>query len=364
MSSFPGGLYVCRRFWGNVVKPLLLERFADLHPAAALVGGGSEVLGFDTERSTDHEWVPRVLLLCSTDEATRLAGFVDRYLSDSLPRSFLGFSTHFGPADEVGIRVAQTHTQGPIRHGVRLIGLREWVIGELGFDPREGMSAYQWLGCPQQRLLSVTAGAVFDDPLGELTKVRALLAYYPHDVWLTMMAAQWSRIAEVEPFVGRCIEVGDLRGARLIASQIVEDAMRLAFLQERRYWPYQKWFGSAFQRLALAKELSPRIDSVLDASDGDALATAVGRLLLCAARNHNSLSVTQMIAEELTKFYSRPFQVIHAEHFAAALQGSVDDPLLRQRCEAGSINQFVDNTSILTQPRIGRAVSDCLSQSE
>ena len=39
--------------------------------AAALVGGGSQVLGYDTPMSTDHDWGPAVTLFLPEDEAGR-----------------------------------------------------------------------------------------------------------------------------------------------------------------------------------------------------------------------------------------------------------------------------------------------------
>ena len=109
---------------------------------------------------------------------------------------------------------------------------------------------------PQQPLLEVTAGGVFHDGLGELIPMREKLAWYPHDVWLYLLASQWMRIAQEEPFVGRCAEAGDELGSRIVAGRIVRDLMRLCFLIERRYAPYSKWLGTAFARLDCASELA------------------------------------------------------------------------------------------------------------
>ena len=53
-------------------------------------------------------------------------------------------------------------------------------------------------------------------------RCAAKFAYYPHDVWLYLMAAGWSRIGQEERLMGRAGLVGDeLRsaviGARLCA---------------------------------------------------------------------------------------------------------------------------------------------------
>jgi hypothetical protein len=86
----------------------------------------------------------------------------------------------------------------------------------LGFDPRDRVELLDWLATPTQRLAEVTGGAVFHDGLGELVPARERLRWYPPDVWRYVLAAQWSRIAEEEPFVGRCSELGDTSGGRIV----------------------------------------------------------------------------------------------------------------------------------------------------
>ena len=56
------GLELSRRFYFEAVRPILERDFPEVEYAAALIGHGSEILGFDDERSRDHEWGPRVQL--------------------------------------------------------------------------------------------------------------------------------------------------------------------------------------------------------------------------------------------------------------------------------------------------------------
>jgi hypothetical protein len=51
MTGFVPGLELCRGFYEEVVAPAVAARHG-----AALLGSGSDILGYDAERSTDHDW--------------------------------------------------------------------------------------------------------------------------------------------------------------------------------------------------------------------------------------------------------------------------------------------------------------------
>ena len=57
MLKYVRGIELSRSFYHDVVRPILDSEFPRLEHAAALVGYGSEVLGFDSELSADHGWV-------------------------------------------------------------------------------------------------------------------------------------------------------------------------------------------------------------------------------------------------------------------------------------------------------------------
>lgn len=58
MPDFIQGLELAGSFYLEAVRPLLQSNLPGLQYSAALLGSGSEVLGFDTEMSTDHHWGP------------------------------------------------------------------------------------------------------------------------------------------------------------------------------------------------------------------------------------------------------------------------------------------------------------------
>jgi Domain of unknown function (DUF4037) len=353
MRDFVGGLDLSGLFYEKAVWPILDSTFPGLTHSAALIGYGSEVLDYDTPRSTDHEWGPRLLLFLSDGDHKVHAARVAEVLRYRLPRRFGGHSTHFGEPDAEGVRVPERRTSGPVEHKVEVHTVRRFFVSWTSLDPLGEIGLTDWLRVPQQRLLEVTAGRVYHDGLGELGKARAKLAYYPRDVWLYMLAAQWRRVGHLEAFVGRTGEVGDGLGWRLIAAGLTHDLMRLCFLMERRYAPYAKWFGTAFSRLRCATELRPHLEGALAADSWKQRESHLSRAYEAIARMHNELGVTLPLETMVTPFHGRPYLVLHAERFAAALEEAVTDPRVRSLPQGvGSADQLTDSTDVLAKPEI------------
>ncbi len=263
--SFVPGLQLSRQFYWQAVRPVLEDTAPGLPHTAALIGSGSEVLGFDTEMSSDHHWGPRVLIFLADGDFPGLAQRLSAALAGRLPRTFLGYPTNFSQPDPLdnGTQLLRPLEQGPINHRVEFFSLGGYFQETLGLDPRNSLSAIDWLLLEEQRLRTVTAGEVFHDGLGGLEPLRQKLAWYPADVWLYLLAAEWAKIGQEEPFVGRCGSVGDDTGSRLVAARLAHSLMRLGFLMEKQYPPYSKWFGTGFSRLECAAELAPPLAEAL-----------------------------------------------------------------------------------------------------
>ncbi len=67
-NNFINGLTLSESFYREAARPILDAYYPDLRYAAALIGAGSEVLGYDDPQSTDHHWGPRFLLFLSDND--------------------------------------------------------------------------------------------------------------------------------------------------------------------------------------------------------------------------------------------------------------------------------------------------------
>lgn len=324
--TFINGIELSKRFHFEWVEPIISKHFPDLRYSSALIGPGSEVLGYDTEMSADHDWGPRVLLFIRDEEI----GMVDKIyqcLESNIPVEFYGY-----PVDPKQTVISS---------------ISKFLKEKLGTDISKKLKLIDWLTFPSQVLAEIVGGEVFRDDSGQLSSIREQLQYYPRDIWLFLMASTWHRIGQEEHLVLRSGYVGDELGSSIIASRIVRDIMNLCFLMEKRYAPYPKWFGTAFKKLDCANELLPLLLDVQLASNWKVREEALCKAYEYIASKHNRLGNTDRIDENVSFFYDRPFRVIQGSKIAQSIAKSIDDPTilkLKNRRFIGGIDQITENT--------------------
>ena len=140
MPPFVSGVELSRSFYDEVVGPIVGDR---AH-AAVLLGYGSDVLGFDTERSTDHGWGPRLQLLLADDHDPDDVDELRRAVHEQLPETHRGWPVRFGWDDT------------PVQHHVAVVTTGAFFDRWLGFDPRRGLDSLDWISTPSQLLLEMT----------------------------------------------------------------------------------------------------------------------------------------------------------------------------------------------------------------
>jgi Domain of unknown function (DUF4037) len=356
MPDFIPGLKLGEGFYHQAVRPIIEQEFPGLKHTAALIGSGSEILGFDTAMSTDHHWGPRAMLFLSEDDFGRYRDSLHAASAQQLPYTYRGYSTNFAPpeSNDHVTQLLQSIDSGPVNHRVEIMTIQGFFRCYLDIDPFDEIEVTDWLTFAEQKLRTVTAGAVYHDDLG-LETIRAKLAYYPHDVWLYLLAAGWTRIGQEEPFVGRTGYVGDDLGSQPIAARLARDMMRLCFLMERQYAPYSKWFGTAFSKLACAEKLTPVLRSALQAQNWRERELYLSQGCEMLAEMHNALGITDPLPMKVSPFHGRPFKVIHGEVFANAIKAQIRDEAVKSiTTEIGGIDQFSDSTDLLDNAGLRR----------
>ncbi|MEM9950418.1 MAG: DUF4037 domain-containing protein [Chloroflexota bacterium] len=350
MPKFINGLDLSHAFYRDVIRPILEQHDTELEYAAGLIGRGSEVLGYDDKMSTDHDWGPSVTLFFKYEDA-HLIPMIQELLRHELPHHFRGYSTNFMPAPESpNNQVMTITTRGAVNHNVKPITVRDYFEQMLGWIPVEEIDVVDWLTFPSHKLRALTSGAVFHDGIGELTHIRAQLGWYPDDVWLYLMMAQWSRIGEEEHLMGRAGYRGDDLGATIIANRLVNDVMRLCFLFAKEFAPYPKWFGRAFTDLPMASTLTPMLQALQQADNWETRQSAYTGIIEFMLDQHNQLGITKPLDVRAKQFHTRPFYVADGGAVANALRQNITDSevlrLFSLPTPIGSLDQISDETSL------------------
>ena len=231
---------ISRRFFIEIVEPILAEQFPDELAAGAfgVFGHGSEALRMDDEYSSDHHWGLRIDALfpheiylargakrCATwsalvcrrrSKATRCdrrmwpaSGFAP----ESLQRFFAAYHRHRSCARNLCRVAADPGRRHHSRH------------------QRRGLARFDTVS---------------------FTQIRATLAgYYPEPVRLRRIA-HWCRYYSGMGAYAlkRAILRDNEYYANITFTRAIRLAVQLAFLLERRYFPYDKWTYARFTRAA------------------------------------------------------------------------------------------------------------------
>lgn len=342
-SAFVPGLQLSRSFYGEVIRDKADEVLGPQRYAAALIGPGSEVLGLDSDISTDHDWGPRVVLVVSGADLERAES-----LREGLPDSFGGHSLTFG----------RSLGRKPWTQPIYAITLEELFEGWVGFNPLWDVSLTDWLSAPANGLLMLTSGAVFHDGPGELTAARQALHWYPDQIWIWMMGCQWKRISQEHAFVGRAAEGGDELGGRVLAARLARDAIRLAFLIERRYAPYSKWLAKALEWLDCGEKLSRHLEAAVSASDAPSRQTALAEAYRVLGEATNALWPGLDIDCSHRGYFDRDYVIGPAGPFTSHLLQQVSDPDLSRLPYIGAADQVLDSTD--ADWRVARSIYEGL----
>ena len=124
--EFIPGLELAEGSFHESVAPILKRYMPDVEYSAALIGPGSEVLGFDDSMSTDHHWGPRVMLFLPRAVLEGKGQEIRNLLGEKLPHVFKGYSTNWTEPDpdDRGTQDLELLHDGPVDHKIEMFTLR------------------------------------------------------------------------------------------------------------------------------------------------------------------------------------------------------------------------------------------------
>ena len=339
-----GGRGLARRYADDVVAPLLARDLPRLPVALGRLGTGSDVLGLDDERSRDHDWGLRLTLAVPPEAVAE----VDAHLQARLPTTYDGRPVRFPLTGD-----PREH------HRVEVTSVRELVRDRTGLDPAAGWDVTDWLSVTGQAALEVTAGSVWRDDTGELTAARERLASYPDELVVVLVAVDWQRLAQELPLAGRAGERGDELGSRVVGARLVDAAVHLGFLLERRWAPYPKWRGTLFAALPRCGALAPTLMAALAAPTWREREAHLAEALRGLYDVQRATGVAVVGPDPLEPFFDRPFLGVRAS-VTQVLLDAVADPGVRAAFPLGAVEQWSGSVDLLTAADRRAAVTRAL----
>lgn len=237
------GLELSKKYYEAYGRDMIEKGFPEIagQTAAGLVGYGSECLGFDDVISRDHDYGPSFCIWLP-QEIYAQYGEKMQAAYDALPKEFLGFSE----------RVEEE--QGKGRVGVLCLEhFYQEILGYCGVPRTEA----EWLSIPEEALATAVNGSVFEDRLGDFSKIREnLLQYYPDKVWRRKLADTLAKAAQAGQYnYARAMRRGERIAAEIALTEFVKEAMHLVYLLNRKYAPFYKWMHRGMRELAVGSEI-------------------------------------------------------------------------------------------------------------
>lgn len=329
------------RMVSQELEPKLRRMFPNTPLTLAFIGAGSDVTGYDSVRSMDHDWGPRITIVVNDHLVQHIRDRINREIISLLSDTVCGFPTRFRRHEDGTLF---PDTEGTI-HRIEVTSIEALTTQCLLISDHSELTDAVWLSTPMQSLLELTSGEVFVDDSGALTQLREALAFYPDHIWRYQLAGLWKRVSQMNPFIGRTGEVGDNTGSAQIAAGISRDLMTIALLQSRNYAPYPKWLGTAFARLDVAEQVGPHLEKAASSRTWKDRETAINAAGTTLVRQFNALQLMPHVNPEPISFHSRPFYVLPAETIVEKLLTTLEaNGLASLPAIMGGIDVITDST--------------------
>jgi hypothetical protein len=320
--SFIKGIELNEGFYNDIVKPLLEKKYPKLPYSAALLGYGSDVLGFDTETSMDHNWGPRLQLFIENKD---LISELRNYFSYELPFQYKNFSVNFSkPGYDGTVRMEYTGKK-PVNHLIEITTFEDYLKERYAMDKTINFTNNDWLNFTDQSLVELTSGKVFYDGLNKINKTPEELRFYPLDIYKLRMALLWNYIGNKEAFVGRSIALNDYIGLKINTSRIINYLIKILFYLENKYIPYSKWTGCAFRQLNVYNDVNAIIMNLVKENIPEKIEEHICILYERVIEIHNRNRELPYLRNKTRYYFNRPYKVIFSENIVSEIIDSIKD---------------------------------------
>lgn len=200
-------------------------KYPDLYSriCLALVGVGSECLGFDDEISEDHDFSSRCQLFLDDSDYN----IYRQDLEATLNIFCKDLETMISDLNNINVEIMSIASF-----------YKYYTLFEDG--PK---TESEFRKVPMDLLCVATNGRVFLDNLGKFSATRnRLLNFYPEDIRLKKIAFQLNKMAQSGQYnYSRMIERRDTVAANIAQGEFIKHYLEFVHLLNKKYMPFYKW---------------------------------------------------------------------------------------------------------------------------
>lgn len=240
------GMSLSRSYYTEILEPIIRKELPAYvgRIAVGLVGRGSDCFGFDDELSRDHDWGPDLCIWVTKETYDAIGDKLEK-IYEELPKEFKGYSR----AVEVSPKK---------RRGVFVI--EDFYKEILGVWP---VTAQNFADVADYAMAECVNGEVFTDPEGKFSAIRNKIAGgYPVFLLFRKIAQSATMFSQCGQYnYERAARRGDMVTAKMMLSDALKEAMKLAHYLESKYPPHDKWLYTSTCRLAKGASYKPLIDN-------------------------------------------------------------------------------------------------------
>jgi tetratricopeptide (TPR) repeat protein len=249
-SKRMAGLELSEAYYNEYGRKMIRDNFPEYekYMAVGLVGEGSECFGFDDEFSESHDFGPGFCIWLP-DEIYQSIGWKVKEAYEKMPKNFQN-------------KRRMETIEGSGRVGV--FSMQEFYKKYTGC-PEIPKNNIEWLFTPETSLATVTNGKIFEDHLGEFTRIRnGLLGFYPRDIYLKKLAARMAMMSQTGQYnYERCMKRKEYAAAYLASSEFIKTTVSMVYLLNQRYAPFYKWMFRGMGHLERLREVKPMLEQLM-----------------------------------------------------------------------------------------------------
>ena len=261
------GLEMSKMFYTELGKPMIDMDFSLYKKSMAfgLVGQGSECLSYDDMISRDHDYAPGFCIWIPQSLKDEIGNNLQKAYDLLSMNDFL-----IKHKDKFNLYLRDVFMTGARANRIGVHSIEEFFFEHTGIT-HAPETFEDWTKTHPMFISEVVNGEVFDDYLGEFSKIRnKWLSYYPEDILKKKVAANCAMAAKTGQFnYKRSLDRDDLYSAYNCSVEFIKKISAVLYLLNKKYMPYYKWVFRGMDEFSICTDAVPLLKNLTQLTEKD-----------------------------------------------------------------------------------------------